>query len=215
MTPAKVMSRTVPVRDIDHIDDAQIKILHRTWTEIARGRAPCTADFPPGMVDPMLPNLALVEMTGTGPIYRFFGPTLVRLLGRDPTGCKVNTVYPDAIAQEVLSAMESVQRDGSPLLHARQFRILSWELGYNRLLLPLFESGEQVTHIIVYIQSSSPHLRTAADWVRAIRSLRRHNEPLLNAQETWKRLQATTPVQVPGMCPPRLRSMTVTTVGGA
>jgi hypothetical protein len=199
-----VMSRTVAVRDIDLIDNPQMKDLYRAWTEIARSRLPCAADFPPGCIEPMLPNLALAEMSNAGPVYRFFGPALVRLLGRDPTGSRVETVYPGAIARDVLDAMARVRKDGSPLLHARQFRILSRELGYNRLLLPLFETGDAVTHIIVCIQPSSPHVRAAADWLQAVRSLRRHNEPLLNARRTWKRLQDASPVHRPGGWSPRV-----------
>lgn len=212
VTPAKVMSRTIALRDIEQLDDARMRALHHAWSGIAEKGPPRAADFPSGFLEPMLPNLALVELTAAGPIYRFFGPTLVRLLGRDPTGFTIEAVYPDAIAREVMNAIVSVRDDKCPRLDAREFRILACEIGYNRLLLPLFENGDDVSHVIVCIQPSSPHLRAASDWLRAVRSLQRHNEPLLNAQETWRRLQQANAGPGPELSPPRLWSVGGTSV---
>lgn len=142
------------------------------WTRArADGRIPMLAKVLNPSLRPMMPNMALLQLSADGATARYVvvGAALVRLLGKDPTGRLVDEVYSRAISDEVNQALGSAAASGLPAFYQREFRILGRIFGYNRLMLPVARDDAGVSHVILALYPIKADLKDAAQWQDVLR----------------------------------------------
>lgn len=122
-----------------------LRDLLRHWQDRRQGGLPALEDLPLADMAPLLPYCAVVDLRhGAGhAAYRWVGPALVKLYGRDPTGSPLRDCFDGVVLEEVLGAYQRVVRRREPLFSIRGFRILGHGFGYHRLILPLARKGDR------------------------------------------------------------------------
>lgn len=191
--PLKLWSSTDKYLPLQAIRPPALDTLMQRWGKVGSAEAPplLSQVLGPSLRD-TLGHMALVQMDMVHRTARYLvvGRSLVRLLGKNPTGLTLERVYDRAIARDVFEALLTVQQSGEPTYYHREFRILKRRFGYVRLLLPVKrQSGE--TDILLGLYPASD-LSEARDWQQALSE----SEGMALAREMevqWEQLESTGP----------------------
>lgn len=162
-----IWHRTSSYPSLDDVQPAALQAMLAAWQRACgTSDVPRTAEMPVNALQAVLPNMALIALGEHADDARYlvFGPALRLLLGRDPTGLAIREVYARDIAQEVLEALGRVREMRRPLFYRRDFRILGREFGYKRLMLPLRDGANRISHVALGIYPVQPDLRHASQW---------------------------------------------------
>ena len=123
------------------------------WLSLgACGRQPTRRDIDPEAMKKLLPNLFMIDVSGTEPDYRFTyrlaGTEIARTYGIELTGMTVEEAFPDR-AEELVGYCRDVVKTGKPAYHAYQAPMVGREhLIVAQLLCPLRGGGGQVEILI-------------------------------------------------------------------
>ncbi|MGV8833642.1 MAG: hypothetical protein ACOH2N_16850 [Devosia sp.] len=151
-----------------NVSPTQLHDLLACWNQLAKLSLPLLDDLLDVSGRLGLSNMALVQMLpsdGTAR-YRVVGRNLVRLLGKDPTGAKIDQVYQGSILHDVCAALNLVSLNLEPTYYSRRFQILHLIFGYRRLLLPIRRlSGTTEILVAIYPEQG---LSVARDWKTAL-----------------------------------------------
>lgn len=130
-----------------------LRALHSYWLSKKGSRiAPPRAAIWPDELRALLPNIALVEVIGTPPRFRFrlFGSNLVDAYGEDITGRFADEVDLDGIGCRIHDDATSVVRERRASVAQIAYKTGDGRhLQYERVLLPLSDDGETVNMILI------------------------------------------------------------------
>jgi hypothetical protein len=130
-----------------------LRDLHAYWLAKKGTRiAPPRSAIQPEEIVPLLPNLALVNVIGDPPRFRFrlFGTALAAAYGQDLTGKFFDEVDLDLVSEEILRGAAEVVRDccisvvRSRFTKHRDGR----HVEYERITLPLSDDGRTVNMLL-------------------------------------------------------------------
>lgn len=205
-----ILQRTSSYPALDEISPAGLQALHEAWQR-ARGfrDVPLATEMPVNAVMAVLPNMALVGFgqgvgdAGAEPRYLVFGPALRLLLGRDPTGQTVRSSYPRDIAHEALEALARVRQERRPLFFRRDFRVLGREFGYHRLMLPLRDAADSISHVVLGIYPLQPDLKHASQWQSVVAEMEEKRLGQARTAAEWHTVLAAPIVAEAGPSPDR------------
>lgn len=135
----------------EQIEDARLRAVFSYWQDKAGGRPmPARTDIDPAELKPYLPNLALIDVEGDPPRYRYrlVGTELTSILGRELRGRHVDEM-PLLHRRFALAAYDKLLHERMPT-YARidTFIPFLFSVRYERLLLPLAPDGERVNMVL-------------------------------------------------------------------
>nr|WP_316639425.1 hypothetical protein [uncultured Roseateles sp.] len=171
------------------LNSAPLIAMHSHWlVRCANGRPPRQADLSLPLLRPFMHQLALVklETEPAGARYLVVGSRLQGLLGKDPTGRRVEEVYAPNVAREVYQAFVAVGRDREPAYFRRDFTLLGRQFGYHRLLLPLTGiHSDEVRSLIVGIYPIDKDFTEALQWRKLLAVGAPQDPDLEEMQRRW------------------------------
>ena len=134
--------------------DQSLKNLQAYWASAKGDRIapPRSAIYPEEIDIALLPNIALLDVVGDPPRFRFrlFGTGLVMSYGEDVTGRYVDEIDLSSISPDILSHFTAVVRECRP----QTVRTTLWKraderyIEYERIGLPLSDNGTRVNMIL-------------------------------------------------------------------
>lgn len=172
---------------LDALEPQPLAELFGLWKACAGTGAPKACGFPIERVRGGLDHLALIQIRREpfAAEYRIFGAALRRMLGRDPTGLRLDAVYPPRFYADIKTALGAMIERG-PQYHQREFVILGRRFGYYRLLLPLEDSSARSTKAMLAVYPTHAGMMAASQWKGALRELMRsHGESAL-PERLWR-----------------------------
>lgn len=170
----KIWSWTAAYLSIDGIDRDDLRGLAEHWRAVSRdlgGAVP-----PPDAIDihqfeSMFAHFALVDVTDVEhPRYAVVGANLIALLGRDPTGRRLEAIYRPRIVEEIRTCFRRAVSERQPLFYRREFQLFGRSLGYDRLVLPL-AGPDGIDRLLVAIYPLDKALTRASQWQGLTRRL--------------------------------------------
>ncbi|WP_198154955.1 PAS domain-containing protein [Oceanibaculum pacificum] len=140
--------------------------LYDYWaSRCPEGDVPDRADIDPLDMTYCLGNLAIVEFEEPfRPRYRLVGSNLVRLYGKELTGCYIDEAYTGAVRDEALAVYRQVARDRLANYTRRTLRGLFRSYSYDRLVLPLRRGGCRIEQALLAIYPADRKLVSAEQW---------------------------------------------------
>ncbi len=144
------MKRLVLKDDLSHPVLAEF---YAYWLSLgACDRLPTRQDIDPQAIKKLLPNLFMIDISGTAPDYRFTyrlaGTEIVRTYGIEFTGLTPEEAFPGR-AEELIAHYRDVVNIGKPAYYAYQAPIPGREyLDVERLICPLGTGGDKVEILI-------------------------------------------------------------------
>jgi hypothetical protein len=177
----RLWSSHAAYRSLSEVKPPPLATLFARWERAADGgHVPALRQILDRSLGPILPNLALIDVSG--PVmqarYRIVGEALVRLLGRNPAGRLVEDVYSSQIAAEVYESIGRVLTQRRPTFYTREFTIVTRRFGYYRLMLPVTLHGSLDRHVVLGIYPTSADFTQAEQW----QSVLEHGEALHKAE---------------------------------
>lgn len=130
-----------------------LRDLHAYWlSKKGSAIAPPRTAIDPAEILPLLPNVALIDVIGHPPRFRFrlFGTALAAAYGQDVTGQFLDQIDLDDLAAEIVEQMETVVRDQCVIITRDRYtkRLDGRHVQYVRIALPLSNDGETVNMIL-------------------------------------------------------------------
>jgi hypothetical protein len=139
------------------------------WADVCRlGRLPSRSDFSPMRLGSAVAHVGLIDILPDLAFrFRLAGTRLREVYGRDPTGCLLADLAPDAAGETWRRVMELVARDGKPRCGAGPAPspsasqvVVFW------LRLPLSSDGRRIDGVLtvdepVLLAEAPASLRTA------------------------------------------------------
>lgn len=178
--------RRLPLAEMAH---PELKALHTHWLACCEhGEAARQQALSLDLLRPFMHQLALVQLE-TAPVgarYLVVGAGLRSLLGTDPSGRRIESCYPRAVAREVYEAFSGVQFTQRPAYYRRDLRLLGQQFGYHRLLLPLRgRDDEGIRRLMVAIYPVDARFTHARQWLGLLGGRGSDAEQLDAMQRRW------------------------------
>lgn len=189
MVGSRIWSRTAEYLSLEDIRPPPLAELHAYWlARCPEGDVPRQMELSPRDLGASVRNTALIdiEQAPPGARYVLVGDALKRLLGRDPTGHRVDEIYGPTIAREVYGAFGRVAEARTASFYVREFQILGKSFGYYRLLLPLrLGEDKAIRRILIGIYPTSDRLNEARDWRDPLNRLEAQEREEQAMQSAW------------------------------
>jgi hypothetical protein len=154
---ARIWERSNSLQDLERCGPKAVA-LYQYWNARRGVRSmPGRSDIDPLEMRPWLPRLMLVDVDSDGPrfTYRLVGTKIVELLGVNPTGCAVESAWPEEAAASVLRSYEEVVQTRAPVFcqQTRQW-LADQEPSAWAMRLPLSSDGIEVDMVLAYLSDN-------------------------------------------------------------
>ncbi len=145
--PARGISRSIPVVEIDEPAGSVLRQLASYWQELATGRdgQPARADLDLVALKPHLSRISLLDAIDDGDDFRIrlVGTGVVDLFGRDLTGHRMREAVTGPGADKMLAFLRMALHRGGPVFAAAS---IAWQekrdwMRFEAVLLPLYRNG--------------------------------------------------------------------------
>ena len=154
---ARTWERSSSLQDLERCGPKAVAV-YQYWNARRGVRPmPTRADIDPAEMRQWLPRITLVDVSpdGTRFTYRLVGTQLVELLGMNPTGRPLESVWPEAEVTPLLESYRLAVETRAPVFCCQCHQWLSDQAPSAwALRLPLSSDGERVDMVLGYLSDN-------------------------------------------------------------